>query len=60
MTVGIDAQFTVRTLSREEGIFAGQSSGAAMWGAIRVAEQLHEMNQKDALIVVLLADSGHR
>ncbi|MBC7345303.1 MAG: pyridoxal-phosphate dependent enzyme, partial [Clostridia bacterium] len=29
-----------RRLAREEGIFAGISSGAAVWGAVQVAERL--------------------
>lgn len=55
-----DAQSTVSALSLEEGIFSGQSSGAAMWGAITIAKELHELNQKDAVIVVLLPDSGQK
>ncbi len=45
-----------RRLAREEGIFCGMSSGAAMYAAIRVAEE-----QKDfSTIVVILPDSGNR
>ena len=44
-----------RKLAREEGIFAGGSSGAAMVAAMKVAEKLDGMN-----IVVLFPDSGYR
>ncbi|MBY8998264.1 MAG: PLP-dependent cysteine synthase family protein [Candidatus Thorarchaeota archaeon] len=55
-----DVQSIVRALSQEEGLFIGQSSGAAMWGAITIAKELHESNQKDSVIVVLLPDSGQK
>jgi len=42
-----------RRLTAEAGIFAGISSGAAMAGAARAAEQL-----TDGVIVVILADGG--
>jgi cystathionine beta-synthase len=45
-----------RRLAREEGIFAGGSSGAAVVGALRAAEKM-ERNQ---VLVVLLPDSGDR
>lgn len=48
-------QFT-RRLVREEGIFAGGSSGGAVAGAIKYAERLEE----PANIVVMLPDSGAR
>jgi cysteinyl-tRNA synthetase len=46
---------TTRLLARKEGIFAGMSSGAAMAGAIRLAQQMSE-----GTIVVILPDSGER
>ncbi len=46
---------TCRRLCREEGIFAGMSSGAALAGAIKVAEELEE-----GLIVVIFPDGGER
>jgi len=49
-----DAQAMTRRLAREEGLFAGTSSGANVVAAIRVAERLGP----DATIVTLMADSG--
>ena len=45
-----------RRLVSEEGIFAGGSSGAAIAGAARYAQEL----PKDRLVVVILPDSGSR
>jgi cystathionine beta-synthase len=44
-----------RRLLREEGVFAGGSSGAAIWAAIKVAENLGP----DDIVVAILADRGH-
>ena len=44
-----------RRLTREEGILAGGSSGSALVAAMRVA---HEIDDPDALLVVLLPDTG--
>jgi len=46
-----------RRLAREEGIFVGMSSGAAMAGAIKLAE---ELKGTEATIVVLFPDGGER
>ena len=48
-----DAVIAVRRLMREEGIFAGLSSGAALHVALRAAAEMEE-----GTIVVLLADGG--
>lgn len=48
-----DALLGVRQLLREEGIFAGLSSGAALHVALRVAAEMSE-----GQVVVLLADGG--
>jgi cysteine synthase len=48
-----DALIGVRRLMREEGIFAGLSSGAALHVALRAAAEMDAGN-----VVVLLADSG--
>ncbi len=52
-----DAQTTARALARQEGIFAGISSGAALYAALQVAKR--EENQ-DKLVVVILPDTGER
>ncbi|MHA2140154.1 MAG: PLP-dependent cysteine synthase family protein [Candidatus Thorarchaeota archaeon] len=57
---GFEAECTARNLTKEEGLFVGKSSGAAMRGALRVAKELHESGVDDAVIVVLLPDSGER
>jgi len=45
----------VPRLAREEGLLAGVSSGAALWGALEVARRLDE-----GVIVTVFADSGTR
>ena len=50
-----DAEEMTRRLAREEGIFAGISSGGAMHVALRVAEQV-----SDAVIVCIVCDRGDR
>ncbi|HET7224772.1 MAG TPA: cystathionine beta-synthase [Candidatus Eisenbacteria bacterium] len=45
-----------RRLAREDAIFVGGSSGMAAWVALQVARDLPE----DALVVVLLPDTGER
>lgn len=50
-----DAFEMSRRLAREEGIFAGMSSGAAMFVAVQQAKLLEE-----GLIVVILPDGGER
>lgn len=52
-----DAGDIARRLAREEGIFAGISSGAAMWAALEVARR---KESKDKTIVVILPDTGER
>ena len=49
-----DAEAMARRLAREEGLFAGTSSGANVLAAIRIGERLGS----DARIVTLLVDSG--
>jgi len=50
-----DAEDVTRRLAREEGIFAGISSGGAMSVALRLAQEC-----QDAVIVSIVADRGDR
>ncbi len=50
-----DAEETTRRLAREEGIFAGISSGGAMWVALQMAREL-----ENATIVSIICDRGDR
>ena len=50
-----DAEETTRRLAREESIFAGISSGGAVWAALQIAAQV-----RDAVIVTVICDRGDR
>jgi cysteinyl-tRNA synthetase len=50
-----DAFEAARRLAREEGIFAGMSSGAAMAAAMQIASTM-----KDGVLVAILPDGGDR
>jgi len=50
-----DAEDTTRRLAKEEGIFAGISSGGAMWVSLKLSQSL-----KDATIVSIVCDRGDR
>ncbi len=52
-----EAIICARRLAKEEGIFAGISSGAAFWAAIKVAKRKENKNK---LIVIILPDLGDR
>lgn len=50
-----DAFRTARELAQVEGLFVGISSGAAMWGAMQVAQRIRE-----GTIVVVFPDGGEK
>ncbi len=50
-----DAEDMTRRLAREEGIFAGVSSGGALWSALQIASEV-----SDAVIVFIVCDRGDR
>ena len=50
-----DAEDMTRRLAREEGVFAGVSSGGAMWSTLQVAADV-----RDAVIVCIICDRGDR
>jgi cysteine synthase B len=50
-----DAEETTRRMAREEGIFAGISSGGALWAALQVSREV-----ENAVIVTIICDRGDR
>jgi cysteine synthase B len=50
-----DAEETTRRLAREEGIFAGISSGGALWAALQLSSEI-----ENAVIVSIVCDRGDR
>jgi S-sulfo-L-cysteine synthase (O-acetyl-L-serine-dependent) len=50
-----DAEETTRRLAREEGIFAGISSGGALWAALQLSREV-----ENATIVSIVCDRGDR
>lgn len=50
-----DAEEMTRRLAREEGIFAGISSGGALWAALQVSAEV-----ENAVIVSIVCDRGDR
>jgi cysteine synthase B len=50
-----DAEEITRRLAREEGIFAGISSGGALWAALEVSKRV-----ENAVIVFIVCDRGDR
>lgn len=49
-----DAFLVARRLAKEEGLLVGGSSGANVWGALKIAEKL----DKPTTIITILADGG--
>ncbi len=45
----------MRRLAREEGIFAGVSSGGALWAAMQISREV-----QNAVIVSIVCDRGDR
>ena len=50
-----DAENVTRRMAAEEGIFAGISSGGAMWAALQIAQET-----ENAVIVTIVCDRGDR
>ena len=50
-----DAEATMKELAKREGVFAGVSSGGAVFAALQLSKQL-----EDATIVVIICDRGDR
>ena len=50
-----DAEDTTRRMAREEGIFAGISSGGALWAALQLSKEV-----ENAVIVSIVCDRGDR
>jgi S-sulfo-L-cysteine synthase (O-acetyl-L-serine-dependent) len=50
-----DAEEMARRMAREEGIFAGISSGGALWAALQVSREV-----ENATIVTIVCDRGDR
>ena len=50
-----DAEESARRLAREEGIFAGISSGGALWSALEISRET-----ENAVIVFIVCDRGDR
>ena len=50
-----DAYESVYRLGREEGLLVGQSSGAAMWAALKIAREID-----DGIVVTLFPDFGDK
>jgi len=50
-----DAEDTMRRLAREEGLFAGVSSGGAVWAALQICAEV-----RNAVIVTIICDRGDR
>ena len=54
-----DAYEWARKLAREEAVFVGQSSGAALWACIKLARELSERGER-AVIVTVFPDGGEK
>ncbi len=54
-----DAEAMTRALARDEGVFAGVSSGGAVWAGRELCKEL-EKQERDATIVCIVCDRGDR
>ena len=54
-----DAEATARSLAREEGVFAGPSSGGAVWAARSICAELAAA-ERDGTVVCIVCDRGDR
>jgi cysteine synthase B len=54
-----DAYAMVRRLAREEGLLVGISSGAALFGCLRIAREL-AARKENGVIVTIFPDSGDK
>ncbi len=58
-----EAEIYMRKLAKEEGIFAGVSSGGNCWGAVQVAKEISQQikdEDPNAVIVFIVCDRGDR
>jgi len=55
----VDAERTTRALARTEGVFAGVSSGGAVWAARQICAELDAAGQ-DGTVVCIICDRGDR
>jgi cysteine synthase B len=55
-----DAYAMARRLTRDCGLLLGVSAAAGVTGSLRVAEQLHLGNERQAVIATILCDSGDK
>jgi cysteine synthase B len=53
-----DAHRTVLRLAREEGLLVGPSSGANLFAAMQIAEQLRGAGNTEAVVVTIFCDSA--
>ena len=52
-----NAMETARSMAKEEGVFAGTSSGAILWAAMKVAKRPENKNKN---LVIITCDTGER
>jgi len=55
----LDAERSARSLARDEGLFAGTSSGGAVWAARTICKEL-DASGKDGVLVCIICDRGDR